>query len=143
MQEEEAIFVLIRKISCEISSKMNRLYEPYGLTAVQFDVLVELSMQDGVTISQLAKRLPMSISNLSAVLQRLEKHAFVKRIRDDVDQRNVRIEMCPKTIEMMDDLKTCSNKKGALLKSLEGSDSKQLHLGLEKLYEIIKECDVE
>lgn len=142
MQEEESLIALFREISNRLSLKMNKVYEPYGLTSVQFTILMELRFEDHQTISALSKKVAMSNSNLSAILKRMEKHDLVKRNRDLLDQRIVHVALTKKAEAICDKMKkeTC------------GADEKLLHLskedkaciqkGLETLNSILKECDV-
>lgn len=142
MQEEVQIFSLIREINNRISVKLNQVYAPYGLTAVQFEILMELMMENNLTMSTLAQHLAMSNSNLSAIIKRLEGHGFVKRIRDPMDQRTVHVVLCEtgkKNLEEMCE-KEC---KKHVLEELPKAESRMILQGLEKLNQILKECDLD
>lgn len=80
---------IFRSIHIKINSSLNNFYEPYGVTAVQATVIVELKKSGAQKISDLSKQLNMTNSNISAICQRLEKNGFVERIRDTEDQRVV------------------------------------------------------
>ena len=85
---------------------MNRCYEPYGITGVQCLVLMEIAAgEQEVRVSDLAKRLMMSNSNLSAIIKRLEAHALVERKRSEQDDRVVIVSLTAKSKACMHDLR--------------------------------------
>lgn len=141
MQEEERILGLIREVSNRLSIKMNRLYAPYGLTSVQFEILMELYLEDHVTMSTLAKRLNMSNSNLSAIISRMEQHHFVCRTRDQMDQRTVHVELCPQACEILGEIRETGCKDQSVFERISFRDRQDIVTGLEKLNEVLKECD--
>lgn len=143
VQEEESLMSLFREISNRLSLKMNKFYEPYGLTAVQFFILVELSLEDHQTISTLAKKLNMSTSNLSAILKRMEKHEFVKRCRDGKDQRIVHIEQTNKAKQISEEMKKESCGAIDSMLPITQEEKACIRKGLELLNTILKECDEE
>lgn len=143
VQEEESLMSLFREISNRLSLKMNKFYEPYGLTAVQFFILVELSLEDHQTISTLAKKLNMSTSNLSAILKRMEKHEFVKRCRDGKDQRIVHIEQTNKAKQISEEMKKESCGEIDSMLPITQEENACIRKGLELLNTILKECDEE
>lgn len=141
MEKEEAyIMSLFRNINNALFLQMNRLYEPYGLTAIQFSILMELKLEDNQTVSQLASKLQMSMSNISAIIQRMEKHGFVNRIRNDQDQRTVQVSVSKKTIAMLDDIELQLNNCGCVLSRLSSDEKQAIIQGLETLHKVIKEC---
>ena len=140
MHDEEYVISLFREISNRLSLKMNKVYEPYGLTAVQFVILMELSMENHQKVSVLAQKLNMSNSNLSAILQRLEKHDFVMRKRDDMDQRSVNVSLSEKAQGMIHQMKETSCMDRQLFTHISQNDREAILLGLEKLNQVLKEC---
>lgn len=142
MQEEVQIFSLIREINNRICVKLNQVYAPYGLTAVQFEILMELMVENNLTMSTLAQHLAMSNSNLSAIIKRLEGHGFVKRIRDPMDQRTVHVVLCETGKKSLEEMREKECKKH-VLEELPKTDSRMILQGLEKLNQILKECDLD
>lgn len=143
MSDEQYMMKLLRDISCDVSAKANKIFEPYGLTCIQFDILMQLYQESNLTISTVAKRLHMSISNISAILIRLEKHGFIERIRDEKDHRIIRIQLCEKANQMLEEMHTCTFQKEMLFQGMKEEDMKTIIKGLELLYQILKECDLD
>lgn len=106
MQEDEIVLRLLRNIMGNLSYMMNRCYEPYGITGVQFLVLMEIAASEQeVKVKDLAKRLMMSNSNLSAILKRLEAHMLVERKRSQCDDRVVIVSLTRKSKQCVEELR--------------------------------------
>lgn len=84
---------------------MNKYCESYGLTSVQFLVLMELSEHGHMSISNLAFHLHMSLSNMSAIVKRMEAHNLIMRKRNNCDERIVMIEMQDKASKLLNEMK--------------------------------------
>jgi DNA-binding MarR family transcriptional regulator len=78
----------------------NRVYKPLlhelGLTYPQYLVMVLLWEQDDQTVGSLCERLFLESSTLTPLLKRLEASGHVKRTRDPVDERQVRVRLTDK-----------------------------------------------
>ena len=75
----------------------NRVYKPLldelGLTYPQYLAMVLLWEQDDQTVGSLGEKLFLESSTLTPVLKRLEALGHVKRTRDPVDERQVRVRL--------------------------------------------------
>jgi len=75
----------------------NRVYKPLlaelGLTYPQYLAMVLLWEQDDQTVGSLGEKLFLESSTLTPVLKRLETLGHVKRTRDPVDERQVRVRL--------------------------------------------------
>lgn len=76
---------------------MQRAYKPLldalGLTYPQYLVLVALWDQDGQTVGQLGLALQLESNTLTPLLKRLQSMGMVNRVRDDADERQVRVSL--------------------------------------------------
>src|SRR5438874_8124185 len=79
------------------SHAFNRVYKPLldelGLTYPQYLVMVLLWEQDDQTVGSLGEKLFLESSTLTPLLKRLEALGQVKRNRDQVDERQVRVRL--------------------------------------------------
>lgn len=57
----------------------------------QFYILMTLQERGAMTISELAHLLSVSAPSASSILDRMEEHELVERLRDDVDRRVVHV----------------------------------------------------
>lgn len=81
-----------------IYSHVNSDLRQYGLTPPQYSVLRSLGHSDAgmLTMSQIGKQLFVTYANITTVVDNLEKEDYVRRIRDSVDRRCVKVKLTPK-----------------------------------------------
>ncbi|HTJ79607.1 MAG TPA: MarR family transcriptional regulator [Rariglobus sp.] len=73
-----------------------RLFRPHGLTAAQYNVLHALSdAADGLSQRELGDILVVDRSNVTGLLDRLEKAGWVKRSDHPTDRRVYRVSLTP------------------------------------------------
>ncbi|WP_342377276.1 MarR family transcriptional regulator [Myxococcus stipitatus] len=76
---------------------LNRTYRPLleklGLTYPQYLAMLVLWEEDDITVKALGERLLLDSGTLTPLLKRLETAGFVKRERDVLDERQVRIRL--------------------------------------------------
>jgi DNA-binding MarR family transcriptional regulator len=77
--------------SSHLSSIYRPLLEPLDLTYTQFIVLMALWEEDGISISQLAKRVNLSKATMTPLLKRLEQKQLIQRqiLSDNERQKNI------------------------------------------------------
>ncbi|MGY4177674.1 DNA-binding MarR family transcriptional regulator [Bradyrhizobium sp. USDA 4518] len=73
----------------------SRVYRPVleqlGVTYPQYIAIISLWEEDGQTVKGLSEKLFVEPSTMTPMLQRLEAMGYVRRIRDDDDERVVRV----------------------------------------------------
>jgi DNA-binding MarR family transcriptional regulator len=72
-----------------------RIFERWGLTLPQFDVLAELARadRDGFTFVELSRLLLVTSGNLTGIVDRLEARRLVRRQADPHDRRTIRVRL--------------------------------------------------
>ncbi|MDP4023448.1 MarR family transcriptional regulator [Methylobacterium sp. NEAU 140] len=84
--------------------RMTKSYRPLlerlGLTYPQYLVLLVLWEQDGVTVSEIGRRLRLDSGTLTPVLKRLESAGFLIRTRRQSDEREVEIALTPRGADL-------------------------------------------
>ncbi len=65
--------------------------EPMGLTYPQYLVMLLLWERDGRSVNELGQPLMLDSGTLTPLLKRMEKAGFIRRTRDDKDERVTRI----------------------------------------------------
>jgi len=77
----------------------NRAYKPLldalDLTYPQYLAMFALWEENDITVKEMGERLHLDSGTLTPLLKRLEAMGFVRRARDTVDERNVRISLAP------------------------------------------------
>lgn len=92
-QDHEALLNILATADL-IKKESTRLFEPLGITAAQFNVLILLLAQTGNgTINQreLSRMLMVNRANVTGLIDRLEKLGLVSRVADDNDRRANRV----------------------------------------------------
>jgi DNA-binding MarR family transcriptional regulator len=96
LSDLDNIFLLmkrLRDINRKINLAMEEIYEPYGLTAQQAFLIEYLFHNGKQTVTELSDSLCTGKSNLSPMCKRLEKSGYVIRVRDNLDQRVIYIDL--------------------------------------------------
>ncbi len=76
--------------------KYNPVLERLGLTYTSYLVMLALWEQDGVSVSELGKKLYLDSGTLTPLLKKMEKQGLLLRRRDEEDERVVLIALTPK-----------------------------------------------
>ena len=96
-RKKEVVRLWLRLSSCERSIEQrlrSHLSENFDVTLPQFEVLWELDRCDApVVMSRLSEQLKVTGSNLTGVVDRLERKGLVERFRSSEDRRLQYIEM--------------------------------------------------
>ncbi len=73
-----------------------RLFRPHGITASQFNVLSALAnVGDSISQRELGDLLVVDRSNVTGLVDRMEKAGWVRRVDDPADRRVHRLELTP------------------------------------------------
>jgi DNA-binding MarR family transcriptional regulator len=73
-----------------------RLFRPFGLTAAQYNVLNVLAPEaEGMSQRELSDYLVVDRSNVTGLLDRMEKAGWVRRDDDPADRRVYRVTLTP------------------------------------------------
>jgi len=87
VKEAEVITDSFNEIHALLRRSSQRDIAGIGLTAPQVDLLRQLSLNDGLTLTQLSERLSLAHSTVSGIVDRLERKQLVERRPDQQDRR--------------------------------------------------------
>ena len=134
---------LLRQINMRLHHCLKEIYEPLGLTGPQAMVMIELFKEDGQRLGDLAEAAVMTVSNMSAICQRLERNGFVNRIRSQQDQRTVRIWLAEKSLQLIRD---CDHQiavqSDQISLKMTTEELEEINTGLRKLNEFLNREDL-
>lgn len=88
---EEVFLEMVRRLHGELADQMVS-----GITGSQFFVLKKIGFKGRLTVSEVADELGVSLSAITALVDRLVKAGFVIRSRDEQDRRLVWLEATDK-----------------------------------------------
>jgi DNA-binding MarR family transcriptional regulator len=95
------IIITIRRIIRAIEIHSKRLEREFGLTVPQLLVLKEIGARRDVPAARLAEVLSVSQATITTIIDRLERHGFVDRVRSTKDKRVIFICPTSKTTEVL------------------------------------------
>lgn len=74
---------------------MMRVWQDRSLSKLNLHVLMLLDHEGPLTMTRLATLVDVALSNLTGIVDRLEQHGLVERVRDDRDRRLVLVRATP------------------------------------------------
>lgn len=90
-QDVEQIELLLRRVAFHIRQHGRRILGRFDITPPQFDALQILVRHENLTMGELCQKLYLASSTVTDLVQRMERGGLVKRDRDPVDRRLVRL----------------------------------------------------
>ncbi len=101
----------IRKFVRAVSLDAFKMSKEYGLTGPQSTLLRTLVKEGPLSSASLSRRLYVTPSNITGIIDRLEKKGLVERIRKDRDRRIVLINLTESGAELSNSLPDPIEKK--------------------------------
>lgn len=115
-----------------------------GVSGAQLWMLQEIADAPGLRVGELAARMAIHQTTTSNLLDSLEKRGYVKKTRDEADQRVVKLLLTPGGGRLL--RKAPSPARGLLPEALARVDPKkraQLDAGLQAVLDVIENVDSE
>lgn len=100
--DNQLCFALYAATSAMTRTYMKRL-RPMGITYPQYLVLLVLWEQDGVSVSEIGKRLKLGTGTLTPLIKKLQSQNLLERTRDQNDERVVRVWLTSEGTKLRDD----------------------------------------
>lgn len=97
-------YIKLMRAAESVTARLNPRIASYGLTVSQFGVLEALYHLGPLCQHELAKKLLKSSGNITLVIDNLEKRGFVRRRRERVDRRLVRVRLTPRGRRLIQDI---------------------------------------
>ena len=111
----------------------DRFLSSYGLTPSQFEILTVLSEEGEIPLNRLSERLCCACSNVTGIVDRLERDGLVKRERSREDRRVILLALTDKGQEVWSSVPQggcCGMRFDGIL---DGNEESELRRILEKL----------
>jgi len=125
-------------VSKEITRRYAPVLEPLGLTYTQYIVMLVLWEQKNCHVSELGKKLFLDSGTLTPLLKKLEAKGYVKRSREESDERCLSVSLTP-TGEKLEAKATSIPKAMSSCVNLSAAEAKSLYKTLYKILEGFKE----
>jgi DNA-binding MarR family transcriptional regulator len=106
-----------------------------GLTPPQFYVLATIGYAGGLPFGEIGAKMMVTVSNLTGIVDRLEKKKLVSRKRDEHDRRVVHVVLTDKGARLWTSTLPLFEKSAAeIFAALDSSQQKELSALLRKLH---------
>lgn len=103
-QYDDCIIFLLAKAYQKAHSNFKRHLLPYGVTPLQHLILETLWEEEGLTASEIGKRLVLDNATLSGILDRMSEKGLVVKASDEADKRFIRIHLTEKAKDLQPSL---------------------------------------
>ena len=130
----------LRKVDYIIRRKGREILSNFNITGPQFTALQILIVNGTMTIGDLSQKMDLACSTITDLIDRMEKSNLVVRKKDEKDKRVVQVEVLPNGHDILTEV--MKKRVEYLDGKLEGwtyEDKRNITLGLESLYEAMKE----
>lgn len=102
--DEESVGRLLYLTTQAMNLHAEKVLKPYGLTVEQFVLLKNMPEDDMLSQNQLCEIVKKSAANITRILDRLEKKAFVKRKQNPADRRSTLLVLTAQGSEMVEEV---------------------------------------
>jgi MarR family 2-MHQ and catechol resistance regulon transcriptional repressor len=94
---EEAVraYAKLMRATRAVVARVEPMLAGEGLTLTQLGVLEAILHKGPLTHRELGRKVLTSAGNMTDVVDKLEARALVRRVRDEADRRQVRVELTP------------------------------------------------
>lgn len=95
MNITESIGYILANTGRKLTQHLTHKFEPYGITSEQWSVLHWLTEQDAITQRELSKRTEKDPTNITRILDQLERKGWILRKANVEDRRSYLIYVTP------------------------------------------------
>ena len=101
-EDKNKLVLNIIKTANRLQSVGNVFFKPFGITSSQYNILVLLrSKKEGMSQVEISKNMLVSRSNITSLIDKLEKSGLVKRMDKENDRRRDEINITSKGLELI------------------------------------------
>lgn len=99
---ENSLGFIINRTAAKFKSELHKKLAPLNLTPEQWIVLMQLSETNGISQTEIARKIYKDTSTTTRLLDNLEKKEFIKRVPHHEDRRTILIYISEKALELND-----------------------------------------
>jgi DNA-binding MarR family transcriptional regulator len=83
------LLYLVKQVELAIRARLDDIFRPIGLTALQYTALTVLERHDNMSSAQLARHSFVTAQSMADMIAALEAHRLIVRHRDESDRRRL------------------------------------------------------
>lgn len=137
----DQVLIALRKIIQAIDLHSKKLVKNYGITGPQLIALKEIEHHGQISPTALSKNISLSLATISSMLDRLEKHKYIDRIRAEKDKRGFYVRITDLGAEVLK--KSPSLLQEQFVRKFEALDEWEKHLIISSLQRLASMMNAE
>lgn len=137
MEYNQKIVDLFRVAQKSFKKYINKKSKEFGFTAPQIAVIFSLDKNPGINLYDLSKRLSLSQSTVSAIVDCLVEQGIVERMIPKEDRRSVKLSLTVEFLESFNITKARETVFSDMFNSVPVEELEKIIYGLEKFTEYI------
>jgi DNA-binding MarR family transcriptional regulator len=135
--QHEALLNVYYTASC-LKKKADQFFAPFGLTDVQFNLMMlvryQLGDEGGLSQAQLSSMMLVNRANITSLVDRMEKAGLVERTDSPTDRRYNIVRLTAKGRKLIDEVEPLyAREVKKVISALKDSDQKKLITMLERI----------
>lgn len=139
-QDVHEIEFLLRQVALAVKKRGREILGRFEITPPQFDALLVVSRQPGLTMGELCNRLYLASSTVTDLVDRMEKAGLVVRERDPHDRRVVRLQPTPRGQGLIQEvLRARREYLAGILEQVDREERRQLVAALGHLHRLMSD----
>ena len=83
------LLYLVKQVELAVRARLDDIFRPIGLTALQYTALTVLERHDNMSSAQLARHSFVTAQSMADMIAALEAHGLIVRHRDESDRRRL------------------------------------------------------
>ncbi len=104
--DAEILANFLVRTQCEVMLNLSSEFNKGNVSFSQFFVLNYLANEEYITLTDIAKKMGHSTSAATELVDKLEKLGFVERVHSSSDRRKIYVQVTPKGIDFIAEMKT-------------------------------------
>jgi MarR family transcriptional regulator, organic hydroperoxide resistance regulator len=129
-----AAWFSVVRVYHKVVRRLERKLDQHGLALAHFEMLVKLSMAEGMTQQELAARLLVTKGNVCVLLDRMESNGWVERREHPEDRRANRLFLTRQGKKLLDEAMPEHLKLiRETMSAMSGSQQKSVHEALDRV----------
>lgn len=133
------VLMSLRQIIRAVDIYSRKLNTEFNITAPQLLCLYSVRREEGLTLSELAKRVNLGGSTVNGIVDRLETKELIIRTRSKTDRRRVTLNLTDRGKEIAKAAPSLlQNRLSQSLKQLSGLEQASIALSLERIVELME-----
>jgi MarR family transcriptional regulator, multiple gene regulator MgrA len=126
----------LKLLNAQINRRQHELFEPYGITPTQFNVLRILRGQfpNACNLIVIKERIVGNNSDISRMIERLRKASLVERVTNETDRRSVDVTITQHGLDLLERLEPIVD-EGWILPNLTLDEARKMVELIEKTLE--------